>query len=61
MTKLQFITYSLGVLALGMIYSYCFMNKHEEQEALRSKTKHYETRYGDTMLVTVDTTYFYKK
>lgn len=72
MSKLQFITYSIGILALGMIYSYCFMNKYEEQETkdytyennndqYNFKTFEHKTWYGDTMLVTVDTTYFYKK
>lgn len=81
MTKLQFITLSLGILGLGMIYSH-FLGKaiketvgtvetaekqpkveHYEYEDFDShhkmKVSKHETWYGDTMLVTVDTTYFY--
>jgi hypothetical protein len=72
MSKLQFITVSIGVLGLGMIYSYS-SNKSQVEETSQPKTEHYEyenvhhkmkvfthkTWYGDTMLVTVDTTYYY--
>lgn len=78
MTKLEFITVSLGVFGLGMIYSYVASKETEKAtEEAKPKTKHYEsehngehhkmkvfkhkTWYGDTMLVTVDTTYYYTK
>ena len=74
MTKLNFIAVSLGVFLMGVFYAY-YMSKPEVQEAPEPRTEHYEyenldphhkmkvskheTWYGDTMLVTVDTTYFY--
>ena len=74
MTTKQFILFSLGVFLTGVLYSY-FMSKPEVKEAPKPRTEHYEyedfdphhkmkvskheTWYGDTMLVTVDTTYFY--
>mgnify|MGYP003337794327 CR=1 FL=1 len=36
---------------------YSFENSNDEYD---SKTKSHKTWYGDTMLVTVDTTYFHK-
>ena len=70
MIRLRFIIYSICILALSMICFYSFMNEQPE-------TKHYtyennddqctfkkfehKTWYGDTMLVTVDTTYFYER
>lgn len=78
MTKLQFITVSLGMFGLGMILSYQASKQTEKDlEKSKPKTKHYEyenddqhhkmkvfkhqTWYGDTMVVTVDTTYYYSK
>ena len=74
MTKLNFIAVSLGVFLIGVFYAY-YMSKPEVKETPKPRTEHYEyedfdphhkmkvskheTWYGDTMLVTVDTTYFY--
>jgi hypothetical protein len=76
MTKLEFITVSLGVFGLGIIYSYVASKETEKTiEKSKPRTEHYEyedldshhkmkvfkhkTWYGDTMLVTVDTTYYF--
>lgn len=77
MTKLQFIAVSVGMLGLGMIFSYNLDKDVKEVVTQQGKTKHvqsereddnlkikvmkHETWYGDTMLVTVDTTYYYNK
>ena len=74
MTKLNFIAVSLGVFLIGVFYAY-YMSKPEVKETPKPRTEHYEyedldphhkmkvskheTWYGDTMLVTVDTTVFY--
>jgi hypothetical protein len=64
----QFIGFSLGVFVIGVLYSY-LMNK-SIKEYNQPKTKitkieyneiksiEHKTRYGDTMVVTVDTTYY---
>jgi hypothetical protein len=76
MSKLQFITFSIGVFGLGMIFYFNTSKDTEENKNSIIKTKHYEledndehrkmkifkhqTWYGDTMLVTIDTTYYYE-
>lgn len=77
MTKLQFMAVSLGILGLVAIFSYNLDEDVKKTTKKSPRTKHYEyenddqyrkmkvfkhqTWYGDTMLVTVDTTYFYSK
>jgi len=77
MTKLQFIAVSIGMLGLGMIFSHNVGKEAEKTLKESPRTEHYEyedldphhkmkvskhqTWYGDTMVVTVDTTYFYNK
>jgi hypothetical protein len=64
----QFIGFSLGVFVIGILYSY-LMNKSIKEynqpktkitkiEYNEIKSVEYKTRYGDTMVVTVDTTYY---
>ena len=75
LTTLQFITISLGIFGLGMIYSWLMTPSVKNKPTIRKTTSGYEstgddydfkvkkhkTWYGDTMLVTVDTTYYFRK
>ena len=76
MTKLQFIAVSLGMFGLGMIFSYSGCKEAQKELKQSPKIEHYKYEnsepshkikvvkhkawYGDTMLVTIDTTYFYE-
>jgi hypothetical protein len=75
MTTKQFILFSSGVFLMGVLYSYFMSKNVEQAIEKSPRTEHYEyedldphhkmkvskheTWYGDTMLVTVHTTYFY--
>ena len=75
MTTKQFIGFSSLAFVMGVLYSYFMSKKVEKTIDKTPKTEHYEyedfdphhkmkvskheTWYGDTMLVRVDTTYFY--
>jgi hypothetical protein len=69
MTTTRFIALSLGAFGLGMIYSYLMIKnqqtetkrvKHSEYESntnnCKMKVSEHQTWYGDTMVVTIDTT-----
>ena len=75
MTKIEIVAVLIGVFGLYIMSSYVSSKETEKVAKESPKTKHYEyenvdthhkmkvfkhqTWYGDTMLVTVDTTYFY--